>query len=145
MDGVDGPFTQTMKETLKFQLDKEMLLDKGSVGQGSDEWMFALGSQKWKRKEGDGKGRQFEQKEPRSRHGLVGGALSKVVLDRRCEGWTARQTRDASGNLVREDACFTFPRALGPRTFPHRWFLGYLFHRYRIIAVQLYGTVFSVA
>lgn len=48
------------------------MLYKELVGQGSDEWMFALGFQKWKREEGDGKGRQTEQKESRSWCDLLG-------------------------------------------------------------------------
>lgn len=48
------------------------------LGQG---WTFAPEVWKWKGKEGDGKGRPFEEEEPPSPHGLVWGALSKVVLE----------------------------------------------------------------
>lgn len=54
----------------------QMLLDTVLLGQG---WTFAPEVWKWKGKEGDGKGRPFEEEEPP--HGLVWGALSKVVLE----------------------------------------------------------------
>ena len=87
-----------------------MLLDTVLLGQG---WMFAPEVWKWKGKEGDGKGRPFEEEEPPSPHGLVWGALR--LCWSRCEWRTATPAICASGNLVKEGRLFHLTKSAGSR------------------------------